>query len=151
MTALTITRLLLQTLICNMESTKLRGQFLAATKQLITKLSYVIDNCAKEVKQDGAIKFSHRSHQEDKGMRQAIRPVLKEYTDWLSAVGVKTRKEMDELLASFSDDSEVLKCAEDLKKEEQRFDAFMKQVNAVVQQDEVKVTKYDIILYGRLV
>ena len=131
-----------------MESTQLRGQFLAATKQLITKLSSVIDNCAKEVEQDGAIKFSHRSHQEDKGMRQAVRPVFQEYFDWLSAVGVKTTKEMDELLASFGDDSEVLKCAEELTKEEQRFDAFMKQVDAVVEQDEDKVTKYDIILYG---
>ena len=132
-----------------MESTKLRRQFLAATKQLITKLSSVIDNCAKEVEQDGAVRFSHKSYQQDKGVRQATRPVLKEYTDWLTAVGVKNRKEMDELLASFGDDSEVLKCAEDLKKEEQRFDAFMKQVDAVVQQDEDKVTNYDtIILYN---
>ena len=72
--------------------------------------------------------------------------MLKEYTDWLTAVGVKTTNEMDELLASFSDDSEVLKCAEDLKKEEQRFDAFMKQVDGVVQQDEDKVTNYDTII-----
>ena len=119
-----------------------KSRVLTATKQLMDTLSSVIDKCAKEVEQDGAIKFSHNSGRPDKGIRQATMPVAELYVDWLTAVGVKTRKEMDELLASFSDDSEMLKCAEDLQKVEQRFDALTKQVNVVVQQEEDTVLRH---------
>ena len=114
-----------------------REKFVVATKELVDSVTKVLENVNKRFGQIGASQFVTAIA--GKGIHNVVDPLWTGYWKWLSAVGVTTREEMEELQKSFGDDKEVLKCTEELHTVEIQFAEFMAKLNAVVQKEEDKV------------
>ena len=74
-----------------------------------------------------------------KGTKRMAEPIWSAYWEWLNALGVETRQEMEEIQKSFGDDKDVLKCTEELHAAEAGFHEMAGRLNAALQKQEDKV------------
>jgi hypothetical protein len=119
-----------------------REKFISATKKLVDTLTRVVEAGRKEFTQIGGVQFSFiiPDSADAKGIRQIIQPTWTGYWKWLEQVGVRTRSEMEQLWSSFGDDEEVLKCVEELREVESKYNELTAQADVNVQKEEDKVS-----------
>ena len=119
-----------------------REKFISATKKLVATLSRVVEAGRKEFTQIGGVQFSFiiPDQTDAKGIRQIVEPTWTGYWKWLEETGVSTRSEMEQLWSSFGDDEEVLKCVEELRTIESKYNELTAQADADVQKEEDKVS-----------
>ena len=103
-----------------------REKFISATKKLVATLTRVVEAGRKEFTQIGGVQFSFiiPDQTDAKGIRQIVEPTWTGYWKWLEETGVSTRSGMEQLWSSFGDDEEVLKCVEELRTIESKYNEF---------------------------
>jgi len=104
----------------------------------------------KEFTQIGGVQFSYiiPDIADVKGIRQIIEPTWTGYWKWLEEVGVSDRNEMEQLWNSFGDDDVVLKCVEELRAAESKYNELTAQANIDVQKEEDKIVSAEKTLVG---
>ena len=117
-----------------------RDKYIAATKELAETLGRLVEGAKERFSQlmvPGSSQFSMIGI--SKGIIGMAEPLWTAYWNWLNALGVTTRKKMEEIQKSFGDDKDVLKCMEELHSAEAGFREIAAQLDSIVQIEEDKV------------
>jgi hypothetical protein len=118
-----------------------REKYITATKKLAGTLGKLVENAKKKFSLM-PMESSMSTTMMEKGMKRMPgigEPVWTAYWEWLNALGVETRQEMEEIQKNFGDDKDVLKCMEELHEAEAGFYEMAGQLNAALQKQEDKV------------
>ena len=115
-----------------------REIYITATKKLAGTLGKLVENAKKKfsLMPMGSSMFTSMMGKGIKGMAE---PIWSAYWEWLNALGVETRQEMEEVQKSFGDDKDVLKCTEELHAAEAGFYEIAGRLNTALQKQEDKV------------
>ena len=128
-----------------------RETFIVATKQLVDILNRTIDNAKKMFSQatasEGFQPFNLASREQaPKAVPNIGEPTWTAYWEWMKAIGVSSKQEVEELTAKFpKDDKELSKCMDELNAAEARFSELAAMLNAIIQKKEDKVLTFVLI------
>ena len=118
-----------------------KEKYVTETRKVVAAMTKMVETAEKRFSiLEGASKLLPARMMASKaGSKNMAEPLWNSYYEWMTSVGVSSKKEMEELQKSFGDNQDALKCTKELHAVEAQFTEMMSRMNAMVQKGEDRV------------